>query len=165
MQWHSEIRILTDFQFKMASFSKLVPDLLVYLWSQFLPQVYQLLEHSWFGMWWILPVAVFRCSYPIRSLQWVWDNVTIGIIATVSENNNNKNTKGSDISQSLNKYARPWCLLEYVQFGHATGQHWSLWLILIYCDFLTSQGYYHNPGRKPDKKTYWQAKYTPHQWE
>ena len=43
-------------------------------------------------------------------------------------------------------------VLEYVQFGHTTGQHCKLRLTLIYGSKLTSQGYYHNPGRKPDQK-------------
>ena len=43
-------------------------------------------------------------------------------------------------------------MLEYVQFGHTTGHHWSLWVILICGGLLTSQGYYHDPGRKSDNK-------------
>ena len=43
-------------------------------------------------------------------------------------------------------------MLEYVQFGHRTGQHCKLQLTLICGGLLTSQGYYHYPGRKPDQK-------------
>ena len=42
-------------------------------------------------------------------------------------------------------------VLEYVQFGHTTGQCCSLWFVLIYGGLLTSQRYYHNPEGKPDK--------------
>ena len=39
------------------------------------------------------------------------------------------------------KYVDRRSVLEYVQYGHATGQHWTVWSILMCGVLLTSQGY------------------------
>ena len=43
-------------------------------------------------------------------------------------------------------------VLEYVQFGHTTWQHYQLQLTLTCGGKLTSQGYYRYHGRKPNQK-------------